>query len=121
MASLTLQIKRSVNLLFKALGDLVKPATYYSVGTQATYDVEAGKMVYQTTPLPLTKCAIVKFTQRETDKDPTVSTSEKMLFQTAELKGVEAKSQDWVVDVKGRKWEVVKLLGGRGRHHRPRP
>lgn len=104
-------IAKAVAGAFKAIGDIPRTLTYYVIGDTQTFDEDAGRMVYGTIPYPIKSAVIAKFTQRETDKDPTFGTSEKMIFQTAELpSGVVPKSMDWAIDDQGQKWEIVKLL-----------
>jgi hypothetical protein len=102
-------LRGAVKALFKALGDLVGPATYISIGAQATYDVDAGKMVYVQTSYPLPSVAIVKFSEKETDKDASLLKSEKMLIPAAFLP-IAPKSSDKVIDQDNITWEVVKRM-----------
>lgn len=109
MASLSGTIKRAIKALFKALGDLVRPATYHSLGGAAVWDEDAGMMVYTATNYPIAQAAFTKFKQSESDKDPTLLTDMKMIFQRAELP-VAPDPKDKVTDDQGVTWEIVKRL-----------
>lgn len=103
------QIKSAIKSLFNALGDIVGPATYHQKSGASTYDEDAGQMVYPVVDYPLKKVAFVRFKQSETDKDPTLATDEKMIFQRAELPVV-PDAADTVTDRAGVKWEVIQRL-----------
>lgn len=107
--ALSSSIKAAIKALFKALGDLVRPAVYHSLSGAPVFDEDAGKMVYPVTDYPIKQAAFTKFKQSESDKDPALVTDMKMLFQRAELPVVPS-PQDKVTDDQGVTWEIVKRL-----------
>jgi hypothetical protein len=106
---LSASLKSAIKVLFKALGDLVRPAVYHSLGGVAVWDEDAGKMVYPVTNYPIKQAAFTKFKQSESDKDPTLLTDMKMIFQRSELP-VAPDPKDKVTDDQGVTWEIVKRL-----------
>lgn len=106
---LSASIKAAIKALFKALGDLVRPAVYHSLGGVAVWDEDAGKMVYPVTNYPIKQAAFTKFKQSESDKDPALVTDMKMIFQRSELP-VPPDPKDKVTDDQGVTWEIIKRL-----------
>lgn len=104
-------VQAAVRQAFVALGDLVVSGTYVARADVGTRNVETGETVYPTTTYPIKKLAVVRFTEAETDKDPSLSTTQKLIFANEELPAsVKPGSEDQVNDAEGRVWEVVKLV-----------
>ncbi len=100
-------IRKAVKQAFLALDDIPVQATYRKVGDGETViDIETGaaSLAYTSYTLPLV--VITRFRQKETDKDPTLLTDQKMLFPREDLP-VEPATDDEVYDSRGRRWQVI--------------
>jgi hypothetical protein len=107
-------LKAGVDLAFDAVGDLKRVVTYHSVTGPPVYDVETGTTSTPATNYTLRRVVITSFTQTEIDNDPSLLTSEKMIFPHDDLP-VEPKPNDTVTDDEGRVWEIVRLLSVPGK------
>lgn len=102
-------IRSGVRQAFNAMGDIVVPGDYIHKTGEGVRDVATGTTVYPTTSYPIRQIAVVGWTQKETDRDPTLLTTEKMLWP-AEQCPIVPTPDGTVVDDDGRVFEIVKLV-----------
>lgn len=110
--SMKATIRAAVKAAFDALGDLVGPGSLVRKSGTPTRDVETGDTIYPETTYPIVQMAAgLQFTQKETDRDPTLLQTSKMIFQRSELpSGILPAAKDTAVDKDGREWEILKQV-----------
>ena len=107
--SLRNTVQQGVTSAFKALGDLVRPATYKSLTGNVTRDLVAGTSTPETNDYTLKRTVFTKFSATENEKDASTLNPDKFLFPARDLP-VEPKAADIIVDENNRVWEIVKRL-----------
>lgn len=109
-------MRNAIRLAFKTLGGadgFLGSGVYWSKTGEPTRDVASGRTVYAETSYPLKDVAIYGFTQQETDKDPTLSQFQKMVFMDERLP-IAAEVDDYFVGKDGRTWEIVQQMNPPG-------
>lgn len=109
MAVSKAMLQREVRRAFNALGDLVTSGVYQKRAGAPVRDIESGTVTIPVTNYPLKQVAFVRFSEKETDKDPTLLTTMKMLFPRQDLP-VKIEAEDLCVDAEGRTWEIMQML-----------
>lgn len=107
--SLKATLRAAVKSAFKALDDVPQAVTYKSVSGAVVRDLDAGTSARTPSSYPLPMVVFAKFTEWQTDKDPALLTSMKMIFPTADLP-VTPKVSDLIIDAAGTQWTFVKRL-----------
>lgn len=102
-------IRNGVRQAFNALGDIVVAGNYVHKTGEGVRDTVTGVTVYPTTSYPIKQIAVVGWSQKETDRDPTLLTTEKMLWP-AEQCPITPTPDGTVVDADERVFEIVKLV-----------
>lgn len=112
------QLLQAARQAFAAFGDVIVSGEYVRKTGDGVRDVETGVTNYPETAYTINKLAMTGFSQKETDKDPTLLTLEKMLFLAEELPaGVKVDTDGTIrapetpipgADIET--WEIVKKL-----------
>lgn len=121
MSSLKALLAKGVQSAFNATGDLVRTATYLSMtggasGNADAYDIETGTAVNAGITIPLGQVVFAAFSSRETDKDPTLLTDQRLLFPRAKLidpgtgLAVDPAGGDNVTDSASTQWQVIQVI-----------
>lgn len=104
-------LRRAVKAAFTALDDIPRKVTYHVKTGTPIRDLDAGTFTLTTVNVALPMVALVRFKQKDLDKNPAIVASNmKALIPTEDLKGRVPATADTFTDDTGTTWEVVQLL-----------
>lgn len=106
--SLRATIKAAVKQAFIVTDDIPRQVTYHSQAGEPVRDIDAGTSHLTVTDYVLKKVFIVRYTVKETDKDITLKTDEKMIIFQDDL-AVTPKNADTLSDDNGAVWEIIEF------------
>ncbi len=113
--SLRTTVQQGVKAAFDAIGDIAVTVQYYSLTGTMVRDLDAGTSTPGVTQRTLKQVALVRFSQKELDKDKTIQpTSMKALFPAANLPVLAQVEDYFIVPVGSKfsgKWIVRQDLG----------